>query len=172
MARRRIRQDERIVADRLFVQRVVLIDIAILLRHRVGVRERRAPVRVFGVRFLGRQQHLRGLRLDAVDADDERAETRNPIAPRLTAIHPERPVGSTIAERPREPVVTQHARHSGARVPHTQTITHAEAELIRVRHLQVVGDRIDLLPRIRAGDQRVQGVEPAHVLRIERDAGR
>ena len=94
------------------------------------------------------------------------------VAERLTAALEERAVRPPVAERPGEPVMALDASHRGTGVPDTHAVAHAEAELIRVRHLQPVVDHVDFLARARAGDQPVQDVETAEIARIPRDAGR
>ncbi len=167
----RVRQDERQAAERRPIELVGLFDIVILPGHRVRVCERGGPVRVFGERFLRRNQQLRGLRLDAIVADDQTAESRNRVAERLVAVDEERSIGCAIAQREREPVVAQHSRDGDAGIPDAHAIAHAEAELIRIRHLQPVVDHVDLLAGVGADEEPMQGRKAVHVLRIPCDAG-
>ncbi len=95
---RGVRQDERILRDRHLVERVVLVDVAILTGVRERVRHRRAPFRFLGVRLFGGQQDLRAPGLDAAVADQQRTgQPGRRVAPGLRAVLPEVAVGISVS---------------------------------------------------------------------------
>src|SRR5260221_351044 len=110
----------------------MLVDVAVLLRVRVGVREGRTPARALRVRLLGGQQQLRRPGLDAIVSDDQGTETRYGVAPGLATVHPERTARIAIAERKYEPVVAQDPRHRGGRVPVGNAVIDGHGGLVRI----------------------------------------
>src|ERR1700694_434079 len=135
----RVRSDDGVLLDGLLVERAAIVGVyVVLLRVGEGVSERAPPAGLLGVGFLGRQQQFGGLALEAAAAQDQVTETRNVITPRLTAVHPERAIGKPVAQSQGKAVVAQYPRQRRAGVPVTEPVAHADAELIRVRWLQVI----------------------------------
>ena len=135
-------------------------------RVRVRVGDRHAPVRLVRVRLLRRQQQRGRARLDAVVDDDERAEARDAVAerhllPLRQRVLAEAAVAAAVAELEHDAVlrldVRDRRRGVPALVPQVEAVAHAEAELVGVRHLQVVVDQVDLAPEVRVRrDQRLE----------------
>src|SRR6201991_3387731 len=111
MLSHRVRGDERVVVDGRFVERVVLVDVTVLLGVAIGVREVGAPARLTRVRLVGRDQYLGRAGTDTVVADDHAAEARNAVAPGLGAALEEGAVREAVAQGEREAVVREHAGH-------------------------------------------------------------
>src|SRR5574337_1326492 len=86
---RGVGRDEAIVLDGGLVERVVLVDIAVLGGVGVGVGDGGAPVRFLCIRFFQRQQELGGTGFDAVVPQDQRAVAGHAFTPGLPAAHPE-----------------------------------------------------------------------------------
>src|SRR4029079_6199394 len=89
------------------------------------------------------------------------------MAPRLRAVLPEISVGITVAEREHETVLAVYVGQGGAGLPVTEPVTDADAELVGVRHLEVVVDTVDVARHAieqrdqRVGIRRIRGV-PGH----------
>src|SRR6267142_4884124 len=129
-----VRSDDGVLLDGLLVERATIVDVdVVLLGVGEGVSERRPPAGLLGVGFLGRQQYFGGFALEAAAAQDQRTEAGDAIAPGLTAVHPERAIGTPVAQSQGKAVVAQYPRQGRAGVPVTDLVAHADAELIRIR---------------------------------------
>ena len=78
------------------------------------------------------------MRLDAVVADDQGTESRHSVAPRLPAAHEELAVRIAVTESEHEAVVAEDPRERDAGIPVAEPVADAEAELVRIRDLEVV----------------------------------
>ena len=182
MARRAVGTDGRIIFDQAAVEGVLLVDVTVVARGGPGVGHRGAPAAFLGERLLRRQQDLGRAGLDALLADDQAAEARHVAAPglaqaRVGAAAQARVIKElagrvTVAQGEGEAVVAQRAGNGGIGQPLTDLVAHAEAELIRVRHLEVVVQQIDFQAGV-AGrtDQGLQVADAVEQVRVPVIAG-
>src|SRR6185369_1943814 len=108
--------------------------------------------------------------LDAVAADDQVAEPGHAggvavVAPGLAAAFPKRSVRIAIVERERETILADDALDRGAGIPAPDLVAHAQAELIRIRRLEIVVDQVHLTPQT-SRDERAQVGQAAKVFRV------
>src|SRR5438105_3806295 len=169
----RVRSDDGVLLDGLLVERAAIVDVdVVLLGVSEGVSERGAPAGLLGVGFLGRQQYFGGFALEAAAAQDQVTETRNVITPRLTAVHPERAIGTPVAQSQGKAVVAQYPRERRAGVPVTKPVAHADAELVRIRRFQVIVHQVGFLTHVSPGDQGLEIGESVEILRVPGKAWR
>src|SRR6185312_5768131 len=101
--------------------------------------------------------------------NDQAAETGNAVAPGLAATLPEAAIRITVAQRVHQAVVAGDVGQRRAGVPVAYLVSHADAELVGIRRLEVVGNQVDFFASVAAGHQALQGRD-AEVGRVPRVA--